>query len=153
MIKVDYKRSWYTVQVETLEGHASVRWDDAEKKGARHSVTYRKWTDAESGWVHEWHSHTFHVVQPSRWSEPSQLRDLGESGLVYFCAASPHCINRHSTCPSHSLAFLYRMMEQSHPLAQSSSPSVSISPLSPLCFGPYSSPLGPKFRVHNRTYS
>ena len=58
----------------------------------------------------------------------AQLRDLGESGLVYFCAASPHCINRHSTCPSHSLAFLYRIMEQSHPLAQASSPSVS-SPL------------------------
>jgi hypothetical protein len=84
---------------------------------------------------------------------PSSCETIGESGLVYFCAASPHCINRHSTCPSHSLVFLYRIMEQPHPLAQSSSPSVSIPPLPTLSFGPNSSLLGPKFSLHNRTYT
>ncbi|SRR5713226_3696337 len=56
--------------------------------------------------------------------KPSQLRDLGESGLV----SSLHCIDRHSTWPSHPLVFLCRIMDQPHPLAQSSSPSVGVPP-------------------------
>jgi len=69
----------------------------------------------------------FTLVRRPIGPKPSHLRDLGES-LVYYlpAAASPRRINCHSTCLSHILDWLYRIMEQPHSLTQATPPAVSI---------------------------
>ena len=91
-------------------------------------------------------SMAFHVIQSS---SPVLVRALPtarpfECLLRRVRVSSLYCINRHSTCPSHSLVFLYRIMEQPHPLVQSSSPSVSIPPLFNNIFWPLLIPIRPK---------